>query len=244
MDNSTPAHTKGSSTGQPFFLTRLWDARTARVLSTALIFFLVLGFLYKAHDTLILFLFAILFAYFLAPLLNRLQAPLHGRGRSVAAVYVVLGLLLSALGFAVGPTIAQESKQLVTSLPSLLDRLGSGELVSQFGQAHRWTGDRINQVQDFLVHHRADILGYGRVLFLGVWRLVQDYISAPRIMGKSLEIDPLTQIFAVLAGGEIAGVVGALVSVPVVALLRIVWRRIRDGREATATLPAQADTGV
>jgi len=55
------------------------------------------------------------------------------------------------------------------------------------------------------------------VLFLGIWRVLQDYVNAPRIMGKSLEISPLVQILAVLAGGEIAGVVGALISVPTVA---------------------------
>ena len=64
------------------------------------------------------------------------------------------------------------------------------------------------------------------VLFLGIWRLLQDYVNAPRIMGKSLEISPLVQILAVLAGGEIAGVAGALISVPAVATLRILWRRL------------------
>jgi predicted PurR-regulated permease PerM len=64
------------------------------------------------------------------------------------------------------------------------------------------------------------------VVFLALWRLVQDYVNAPRIMGKSLEISPLVQILAVLAGGEVAGVVGALVSVPAVATLRILWRRL------------------
>jgi predicted PurR-regulated permease PerM len=64
------------------------------------------------------------------------------------------------------------------------------------------------------------------VLFLGIWRVVQDYVNAPRIMGKSLEISPLVQIFAVLAGGEIGGVVGALISVPAVATLRILWKRL------------------
>ena len=357
------------------FVALIWDPRAARILFTGLIFFLVLAFLRKAHETLTLFLFAILFAYFLAPIVGWLQLRIRGRGRSVTAVYVLLGLLLAGLGFAVGPTIAQEAKQLVTSLPSLLDRIGSGEIVAQFGQAHRWTGDRITQVQEFLVQHRSDILDYGRgfaqhlaapvqhiwwliiipilslffllegesiaggtvdlgrttqernviqgllydvnlmlgsyirsqiilstltlvaytlvlslmrvpyafilgpiagflefipvvgpaagavavviiavlagyphavwlIVFLGVWRLVQDYISAPRIMGKSLEINPLTQIFAVLAGGEIAGVVGALISVPVVALLRIVWRRIRDSRESEIPEPGVAASRV
>ena len=56
--------------------------------------------------------------------------------------------------------------------------------------------------------------------------VVQYYVNAPRIMGKSLEISPLVQIFAVLAGGEIGGVVGALISVPAVATLRILWKRL------------------
>ena len=64
------------------------------------------------------------------------------------------------------------------------------------------------------------------VLFLGIWRVVQDYVNAPRIMGESLEISPMVQIFAVLAGGEIGGVVGALISVPAVATLRILWKRL------------------
>lgn len=67
-------------------------------------------------------------------------------------------------------------------------------------------------------------------LVLGLWRIIQDYVSAPRIMGSSLEISPLAEIFAVLAGGEIGGVVGALVSVPVLALLRILFLRLTSPR--------------
>ncbi len=82
----------------------------------------------------------------------------------------------------------------------------------------------------------AILAGYAHVvwlvLFLGLWRLTQDYISAPRIMGKSLEINPLLQIFAVLAGGEIAGVVGALIAVPVAATLRIFARRLNQANES------------
>jgi predicted PurR-regulated permease PerM len=74
------------------------------------------------------------------------------------------------------------------------------------------------------------------VLFLAIWRLLQDYVNAPRIMGKSLEISPLVQILAVLAGGEIAGVVGALISVPAVATLRILWKRLTSEKEADAPI--------
>ena len=82
------------------------------------------------------------------------------------------------------------------------------------------------------------------VVFLGAWRLLQDYVSAPRIMGKSLEINPLMQIFAVLAGAEIAGVIGALVSVPVVATLRIIWRRMHPDAPKEVSSSGQVYTGV
>jgi predicted PurR-regulated permease PerM len=61
--------------------------------------------------------------------------------------------------------------------------------------------------------------------FLGVWRLLQDYVTAPRLMGGKLELHPLAVIFAILVGGEIGGVIGVYLSIPIAAALRIVWRR-------------------
>jgi predicted PurR-regulated permease PerM len=65
------------------------------------------------------------------------------------------------------------------------------------------------------------------IVFLGVWRLIQDYVSSPRIMGRSMELHPLAAIFGVMAGGEIAGILGIYLSIPVMASLRIVFRRWR-----------------
>jgi predicted PurR-regulated permease PerM len=65
------------------------------------------------------------------------------------------------------------------------------------------------------------------VVFLGSWRLVQDYVSSPRIMGESMELHPLAAIFGVMAGGEVAGILGIYLSIPVMASLRIVLRRWR-----------------
>ena len=55
------------------------------------------------------------------------------------------------------------------------------------------------------------------------WRLVQDYVNSPRIMGDSLELQPLTVIFALMIGGQLGGIAGLYLSVPAVAVLRIVW---------------------
>jgi predicted PurR-regulated permease PerM len=45
-------------------------------------------------------------------------------------------------------------------------------------------------------------------------------------------VHPLLVLFGVFAGAELAGVPGAFLSVPVLALIRIVYRRIRQQRLA------------
>jgi predicted PurR-regulated permease PerM len=46
-------------------------------------------------------------------------------------------------------------------------------------------------------------------------------------MGKSVELHPLAALFAILAGAEVAGVIGVYLSIPIAATLRIFWRRWR-----------------
>ncbi len=86
-------------------------------------------------------------------------------------------------------------------------------------------------VAAFLILGVALLTGYPHwailLIFLIVWRIVQDYFVSPRVMGKNMELHPLAAIFGVLAGGEIAGVLGVYLSIPVMASLRIVWRRWR-----------------
>ena len=62
-------------------------------------------------------------------------------------------------------------------------------------------------------------------LFLAGWRILQDYVTAPHLMGSKLQLHPLTVVFAVLVGAEIGGVIGVYLSIPIAAALRIVWKR-------------------
>ena len=351
----------------------LWDTKTARVLFTILIFVMVLAFLRGARETLTLFLFAILFAYFVDPAVSFFQRKLNGRMKGIAVTYVLLIGLLVGIGFALGPRIAEESKGLTSSVPAFLDRIASGQIILSMGQSRGWTHERAVQIQQVFLSNRDAIKGYGEAalkgleeplshiwwlilipilslfflkdartmafqvvglggdaknrsvlrgivndinvmlgsyiraqlilagltaavltlvlgimgapfafvlgplagvcefipvvgpavasvaifgiallsgyphllwifLFLGAWRLIQDYVSAPKIMGESLEISPLVQIFGVLAGGEIGGVVGALISVPILAVLRILWVRLRESRTDEGV--AEASSGV
>jgi predicted PurR-regulated permease PerM len=68
-------------------------------------------------------------------------------------------------------------------------------------------------------------------VFILVWRVIQDYAVSPLIMARGIEIHPALVIVGVLAGGEIAGVAGMFLSVPVIAAARIVWRRLLQAPE-------------
>ena len=67
-------------------------------------------------------------------------------------------------------------------------------------------------------------------LFVLVWRGIQDYGTSPLVMARGIEIHPALVIFGVLVGGELAGVAGMFLSVPVIAAARIVWRRLASRR--------------
>jgi predicted PurR-regulated permease PerM len=333
------------------------DGRTARVLITVLLFALGLGFLYVARATLIAFLFAIFFAYLMSPLVSYLEKLLHGRGRAIAIIYLLLLGLLILLFVAMGPQIGREGARLIQSLPALA-QLSSGQIAEQLGQEHGWNSRIVDLLRDYLASHGNEIanaaknvglrvadvakqawllavvpllsifflkdgrafseilldlvqsrpqrellqgvlsdlnqmlahfiraqltlaaltllmysavLGIMRmpyalvlgtlggllefipvvgplaaglvivgvalllsfphwlalVIFLGIWRLIQDYITSPRIMGQSMELHPLAAIFGVMAGGEVAGILGIFLSIPVMATLRILFRRWR-----------------
>jgi predicted PurR-regulated permease PerM len=61
---------------------------------------------------------------------------------------------------------------------------------------------------------------------------LKGYLISPVVEGSQLDIDPLTVIIAVLAGGALLGPIGALVAVPAAACVQVIceevlipWRR-------------------
>ena len=65
------------------------------------------------------------------------------------------------------------------------------------------------------------------ILFLFVYRMVQDYVISPRLMSAGVELHPVLVILGVFAGEQLAGIPGTFLSVPVLALLRVIYRRLR-----------------
>ncbi len=68
------------------------------------------------------------------------------------------------------------------------------------------------------------------ILFLGIYRTFQDYVLSPHLMSRGVELHPLLVIFGVFAGGELGGVTGIFLSVPVLALIRLMYHRFARRR--------------
>jgi len=68
------------------------------------------------------------------------------------------------------------------------------------------------------------------LLFLGVLRVVQDYVIYPRIIGVGIHLHPLAVILAILAGAELAGVAGVFLAIPVIAIITVSYRHWLEHR--------------
>lgn len=68
--------------------------------------------------------------------------------------------------------------------------------------------------------------GFYVLIFLGVLRILQDYVFYPRIVREGIHLHPLAIILSVLAGEQIAGIPGVFISIPLVALLTVIYKHI------------------
>jgi len=68
------------------------------------------------------------------------------------------------------------------------------------------------------------------VIFWIIFRMFQDYVVSPYLMGRGVELNPVLVLFGVLAGEQIAGVTGMFFSVPVIATLRVLFVRLQRSR--------------
>jgi predicted PurR-regulated permease PerM len=58
------------------------------------------------------------------------------------------------------------------------------------------------------------------------YRLVEDYLLVPRIIGRVVKVPALVTVVAVLLGGALLGIVGALVAIPAAAALLLLAREV------------------
>jgi predicted PurR-regulated permease PerM len=91
------------------------------------------------------------------------------------------------------------------------------ELIPYLGP---WLGAIPPFIYAFVVHPISALWVF--LLFLGIHQ-VEGHIVVPNVMGSALRLHPLLVIFGLLAGGEIYGLPGALVALPLLAAGRAGW---------------------
>jgi predicted PurR-regulated permease PerM len=75
------------------------------------------------------------------------------------------------------------------------------------------------------------------LVFLLAYRVFQDYILSPHLMEQGVEVHPLLVLFGVFAGAEVAGIAGTFLSVPILAMVRVLFVRMRKARAASHLTP-------
>lgn len=142
---------------------QLFDVRTARILVTISAFIAAGAFLYGIRHAIVLFLFAIFFAYLLAPLVGRVQHSCLARGSralAIAETYVCLGLVFGGLTIVFGPRLARDTRRLAESLPYLLENVATGNIAWQLGSRHGWSHDTQVRIQHFIAAHQQELLNW------------------------------------------------------------------------------------
>jgi predicted PurR-regulated permease PerM len=64
------------------------------------------------------------------------------------------------------------------------------------------------------------------LVFYIAYRLAEDYLIVPRIMGRTVEVPAVVTVVAVLLGGALMGLIGALVAIPAAAALRLLLNEV------------------
>ena len=70
-------------------------------------------------------------------------------------------------------------------------------------------------------------------VFYLVYQQVENYVLYPRIMKRSVDVSPVGTVVAVLVGGSLLGVLGALLAIPTAAAVQLVLKEVLSPRQDT-----------
>jgi predicted PurR-regulated permease PerM len=62
--------------------------------------------------------------------------------------------------------------------------------------------------------------------FYIAYRLAEDYLIVPRVMGRTVQVPAIVSMISVLVGGVLLGIIGALIAIPVAAAIRLLLQEI------------------
>ena len=172
------------------------DRRTLNVLLTILAFAVVLAILYVARGVIITFVFAILLAYLIDPVVRFLQT--HSlffknlRGPHVLEAYLAFLVCLGLVAHAIAPRLISLNSKLLKTAPAVMEGISTGEIADTIGDKYHWEDARRSQLKQFLIRHQDF-----------TQKITQD---AERLTSKALVVlvvVPILSIFFLAEGRQI-----------------------------------------
>lgn len=85
--------------------------------------------------------------------------------------------------------------------------------------------------------------GIGVVVFFVVYQQVENHLLQPVIMSRTVKLNPLTVLVSVLIAVELAGILGALLAIPVAGIIQVIARDVWHSRHAGRGAEPSASTG-
>lgn len=178
------------------------ERRTVDVLLTTALLTAVGIAVYCARRIILIFVFAILFTYLIAPVVKFLQR--HSlffrnlRGPAVVEVYLALVLLLALAGYTLAPSLARSTARVLDEAPAFLNSLSTGDITSDLRGKYGWSEAQELRFKAMLARHKQDV----QSLVPAVDRYLSD---AAQIFGYLLVI-PVLAIFFLRDGHRIVDV--------------------------------------
>jgi anti-anti-sigma factor len=84
-------------------------------------------------------------------------------------------------------------------------------------------------------------VGIAMFVIVNVYQQIENHILQPAIYGKTVKIPSLTVLLAVLCGGAVLGLIGALLAIPIAATIQAVIAELLEERAERVNAGARAD---
>ncbi len=156
------------------------------------------------------------FKEFLSDLNKTLSGFLRGQASVCVCLAIYYGLTLGLTGINLGAIVG-----ILTGILSFIPYVGF------------FTGLVISSLLALAGGATLGQWGALASIFL-IGNILEGYILTPRLVGKRVGLHPLWILFAVLAGGCLAGFLGVLVAVPVAAIIGVVLRWLNKFYQSTS----------
>jgi predicted PurR-regulated permease PerM len=69
---------------------------------------------------------------------------------------------------------------------------------------------------------------------------LEGHVLQPLLLGRAVQVHPLAVVFGIAAGVLLAGIVGALIAVPLIAVANTVAKYLSGGDRTAATVAQEA----